>query len=212
MRILRSTQRSKDEIVAEVASCVRSGGTVIFPTETVYGIGCNPENSAAIDEIFSLKQRNRTNPLALHVSAAEQASAFVLEWNEQARTLIDRFWPGPVAVIVKRKPHRYERAACSLPTISLRCPSDALCREILRASGPLAATSANRSGARAFVGADDDIANLPAADLAVLAGPTQWQAESTIVDCSHERAAILREGVITAETIASALGILLPAK
>jgi L-threonylcarbamoyladenylate synthase len=210
MRIVRSTQRSTGEIVAEVAVCVRSGGTVIFPTETVYGIGCDPNNEDAIDSIFRLKGRSASKPLALHVSGVDQASEFVLEWNDVAHALIERFWPGPVAVIVKRRANRYERAACSLPTISLRCPSDPLALAILREAGPLAATSANRSGARAFTGAEHDLERLPAADLAVLAGPTRVGLESTIVDCCGEEAVIVREGAISAGAVFAALGTLSP--
>jgi L-threonylcarbamoyladenylate synthase len=208
VRILRSAQRSKEQIVAEVAQCVRSGGTVIFPTDTVYGIGCDPENDSAIDAIFALKGRSANKPLALHVTSIKQSDAFVAEWNDLARRASERFWPGPVAIVLARKPDRYERAACGLPTISLRCPDDNLCQAILAGAGPLAATSANRSGAPAFVGADTKMGDLPDADVVVLAGPTRWRTESTIVDCTHEAPVVMREGVVPASAIMTALGTL----
>jgi L-threonylcarbamoyladenylate synthase len=208
VRILRSTQRSKEQIVAEVAQCVRSGGTVIFPTDTVYGIGCDPENDSAIDAIFALKGRSASKPLALHVTGIEQSNRFVAEWNELARRASQRFWPGPLAIVLARKTDRYGRAACGLATISLRCPDDDLSQAILAGAGPLAATSANRSGAPAFFGADADMRDLPDADLVVLAGPTQWRAESTIVDCTHDAPIILREGVVPAGAVITALGTL----
>ena len=210
MRILRSTQRSTDQIVAEVAGCVQSGGTIIFPTETVYGIGCDPENSAAIDAIFAAKARPLKKPLALHVTSLAQAQPFVREWSDLALCAIERFWPGPVAIIVPRKQDRGMRAARGLPTISLRCPSHDLCLAILTRTGPLAATSANRSGEQAFVGLDGTEALMPDASLAVLAGPTLLQAESTIIDCTGDSVVVLREGAVPARTISAALGTLRP--
>lgn len=210
LRILRSTQRSSDHIVAEVAICVQSGGTIIFPTETVYGIGCDPENSAAIDAIFEAKARRAEKPLALHVTGLAQAQPFVSEWSDLALRAVERFWPGPVAIIVPRKLDRGIRAARDLPTISLRCPSHDLCRAILARTGPLAATSANRSDEKAFLGFDGTESMLPDASLAVLAGPTPLRAESTIVDCTGVTPVVLREGAVPASAIVAALGTLRP--
>lgn len=211
MRVLRSTQRSSDHIVAEVADCVQSGGTIIFPTETVYGIGCDPDNNAAIDAIFAAKGRSAHKALALHVTDLAQARPFVRELNDRALAIAERFWPGPVAIVVGRRSDRASRAACDLPTISLRCPDHDLCRAILDTCGPLAATSANRSGAPAFVGTDDDESALPEASLVVLAGPTALRTQSTIVDCSGAAPEILREGVVPAAAILAVLGTLRPA-
>ena len=206
MRVIRAAQRSEDELVREVAACVRSGGTVIFPTETVYGIGCDPDDAAAIDAIFRAKRRSRDKPLALHIADAAHAVPFVAELTHCARLAMQRLWPGPVAIIVRRRAGRYERAACGLDTISLRCPDHALCRALLRATGPLAATSANVSGRRAFTGESDSPGDLPQATLAVLAGPTTLRAESTIVDCTGDEATIVRAGALSSAVIAEKLG------
>jgi L-threonylcarbamoyladenylate synthase len=206
VRVLRSTQRSKSEIVAEVAACVRAGGTVVFPTDTVYGIGCDPENDSAIDAIFTAKGRTASKPLALHVTGGAQGSPYVAEWTELARTVVERFWPGPVAVILERKTDRFNRAACGLQTISMRCPDDDLCLAILRDAGPLAATSANRSGLPAFSGVDENLTEIPEVSLIVLAGPTRYQTESTIVDCTGQVPVILREGAVAADALFAAIG------
>jgi L-threonylcarbamoyladenylate synthase len=206
MRFLRPTQRSTDAIVADVAACVRAGGTVIFPTETVYGIGCDPDNDDAVDAIFTAKARSARKPLALHVTSVAQASPFVSRLTDLARALIDGFWPGPLAIIVERNPSRAERAACSFPTISLRCPDEALCQAILAAAGPLAATSANRSGAPAYRGEPGREGDLPQAEIAVLAGQTSLGRESTIVDCTRETPVIVREGAIAPDAILACLG------
>jgi L-threonylcarbamoyladenylate synthase len=208
MRILRPTQRSTEEIVADVAACVRASGTVIFPTETVYGIGCDPDDEAAVAAIFAAKARSAEKPLALHVTGIEQAQPYVAHVGRLARAAIDAFWPGPLAIIVERNPARFERAACSRATISLRCPDDDLCQAILRGAGPLAATSANRSGAPAFLGDEAHCASLPRADLAVLAGRTTLGMESTIVDFTSADPVVLREGAIPSSTIARELGTL----
>lgn len=194
----------------EVAACVRAGGTVIFPTETVYGIGCDPDNAAAIDAIFAAKGRSADKPLALHVADAEQAAPFVAGYGASARAAVQALWPGPVAIIVRRDPRRYERASCGLATISLRCPDHELCRSLLRACGPLAATSANRSGASAYTGGDVALNDLPQASMAVLAGPTAYAMESTILDCTDDAVRVVREGAVPFSLIRQKLENFMP--
>lgn len=206
MRLIEAARLPVEQVVREVADCVRAGGTVIFRTETVYGIGCAPENDDAIGAIFSAKGRSANKPLALHIADEHQAHPYIAPVHACARNAMTRLWPGPVAIVVQRDPTRYEHAACGLATISLRCPDDELCRLLLQGAGPLAATSANRSGARAFDGTSMDLSALPDASLAVLAGPTALRRESTIIDCTGEQPAILREGVVPAAQILQRLG------
>jgi L-threonylcarbamoyladenylate synthase len=206
VRLIYASQLSMERVVREVADCVGAGGTVIFPTETVYGIGCAPEDKSAVAAIFSAKGRSAAKPLALHIARVQQADQYVARLTACARSAMERLWPGPVAIVVERNPRRYEHAACGLATISLRCPDDELCRSILTATGPLAATSANRSGARAYDGTSADTSMLPDATLAVLAGPTARRRESTVVDCTGDAPVVLREGAVPAAQILEALG------
>lgn len=206
MRLIRAAQRSESDLVREVAACVRAGGTVIFPTETVYGIGCDPDDDAAIDAIYHAKGRDAAKPLALHVADISQAFPFIDALSACARAAVQKFWPGPLAIIVRRSPGRYERASGGRDTISLRCPDHALCRALLQGAGPLAATSANRSGRPPFAGDDAELAELPEASLAVLAGPTSLRKESTIVDCTGDVPILIREGAVAAVDIAQMLG------
>ena len=206
MRVIRAAQRSDRDLVSEVVACVRSSGTVIFPTETVYGIGCDPENERAIRAIFEAKGRNANKPLALHVADAAQAEPFTGELTECALRAMHELWPGPVAVVVQRRTGRYARAACDLLTISLRCPDHNVCRTLLRGVGPLAATSANISGGAPFTGDSDKLDALPQASLAVLAGPTPLRMESTIIDCTGFAPVIIREGAVSSAVIAEKLG------
>ena len=205
MRLIDASQFPMERVVREVADCVRASGTVIFPTETVYGIGCAPEDATAIAAIFAAKGRSAEKPLALHVAGESQVQPYIAKLTACARLAMQRLWPGPVAIIVERNPARYERAACGLATISLRCPDEELCRAILAHAGPLAATSANRSGAPAYAGTSDACA-LPEATLAVLAGPTKLRCESTIVDCTGDVPKVVREGAVSRAQIVQALG------
>jgi L-threonylcarbamoyladenylate synthase len=205
-RLIRAAQRSESDLVREVAACVRAGGTIIFPTETVYGLGCDPEDESAIDAIYDAKGRDAAKPLALHVADVSQAFPFVDALSACARAAMQKFWPGPLAIVVRRKAGRYERASGGRDTISLRCPDHALCRALLQAAGPLAATSANRSGRPPFGGDDAQLAELPEASLAVLAGPTPLRKESTIVDCTGDVPVVIREGAIAADVIVQILG------
>jgi len=206
MRVIRAAQRSESDLVSEVAVCVRSGGTVIFPTETVYGIGCDPDDEQAIDAIYAAKGRSADKPLALHVANAAQAEPFIGELTECALRAMEQLWPGPVALIVQRHAGRYARAACGLPTLSLRCPDHDLCRALLRGVGPLAATSANISGSVPFTGDSDNFDALPQASLAIFAGPTSLRMESTIIDCTGNTPKTVREGVISSAAIREKLG------
>jgi L-threonylcarbamoyladenylate synthase len=206
MRVIRAAQRSQSDLVSEVAACVRAGGTVIFATETVYGIGCDPDNEQAIAALYEAKGRSPRKPLALHIADPSQAEPFVGELTDCALRAMQQFWPGPVALIVRRREGRYARAACGLSTLSLRCPDHDLCRALLRGTGPLAATSANISGNAPFTGDSDNLDALPQASLAILSGPTPLRVESTIVDCTGTTPGIVREGAISSAVIMEKLG------
>jgi len=188
-------------MLRDAAECVASGGTLIFPTETVYGIGCDPENEAAVKQIFRLKGRPADKPLAIHIASPDLASQFARTLRRSAQRIIAAFWPGPIAIVVERAAGKAAPAALNGATISLRCPDDAAGTSILRACGPIAATSANFSGAPAFNGNAADVATLPDATLAIITGPTRLRQESTVVDCTADIPRILREGAVDAASI-----------
>jgi L-threonylcarbamoyladenylate synthase len=192
-------------LLAEAAACVKAGGTLIFPTDTVYGIGCAPDDPLAVASVFTAKRRPPDKPLSLHVAHADDALSFVADVPDAARTLMEKFWPGPLTIIVRRAPNAMEAAALHGATIGLRCPDDDACRAILAAVGPLAATSANISGETAYDGSDSDVTHLPEATLALLKGPTSLRRESTVIDCTVASPKILRTGALTPEVIRAAL-------
>jgi len=205
MRIHRTAGIPDAAALADAAACVARGGTLIFPTDTVYGIGCAPEDESAIEAIFAAKRRPPEKPLAIHVSRPAEARAFAARFSPGAQIIIDRFWPGPVTIIVERAAGRCAAAAREGPTIALRCPDSAACAAILDATGPLAATSANISGAPSYAGAEPDVRDLPEADVAIIAGPTKQQRESTVLDCSSEIVRVVRRGALDPDNIAAAL-------
>jgi L-threonylcarbamoyladenylate synthase len=204
MRVQRVRAPLDQATLFAAAQCIRAGGTLIFPTDTVYGIGCDPYDAAAVDDVFAAKRRPLDRPLAIHVADPRDAEAFGV-LTRQARVVMERFWPGAVAIVVERKSNTVEAAARGGHTISLRCPAYAPCIQILHATGPLAATSANLSGQPAFTGTWESIKELPDATLAIITGPTPSGRESTIVDCTQAPVQILREGVLSRQEIESAL-------
>ncbi|MDQ6781747.1 MAG: L-threonylcarbamoyladenylate synthase [Candidatus Eremiobacteraeota bacterium] len=207
MRILDSERVDEAHIISAAVDCIIAGGTLIFPTETVYGIGAAAENDDAIAAVFRAKARPLDKPLALHVSGEAQAMPFVAAWTPSAQRASRLFWPGPLAIIVRRDVHRARAASAGLATISLRCPDQGLTHAIIQRTGPLAATSANASGQAPFTGADAQ-AELPSASLAIFAGPTALQRESTIMDCTQEPPRVLRWGALEEARLVAAMGTL----
>ena len=209
MRILRVTGTPDTFLLNETARCIADGGTIIFPTDTVYGIGCAAENDGAVESIFAAKQRPADKPLAVHLASPERAVRYARRISRAARALVENFWPGPLTIIVERADGVCQAAARGGPTIALRCPDDDACRAILSATGPLAATSANISGAPAYDGGDD-LSTLPQATLAVIAGRTKQRRESTVLDCSTDTVRLVRQGALEAAEVAKAIAGIAP--
>jgi L-threonylcarbamoyladenylate synthase len=205
MKIQRLSGLPDTATLATAAACIEGGGTLIFPTDTVYGIGCAPEDERAIEAIFAAKGRPPEKPLAVHLARPQDAGAYAERLTRAARAIIDRFWPGPVAIVVERKANRYASAARHGSTLALRCPDHEVCRMILDATGPLAATSANASGMPPYTGLEEDVRALPEANLAIIAGPTKERRESTVLDCSGEVVRVVRAGALGAADIEAAL-------
>lgn len=180
-------------VVEEAAAVVRDGGTIVFPTDTVYGIGCDPTCHPAIDRIYALKGRPREKPLVLHFAHVDDLLPYILD--ARAVALARRFLPGALTLVVARPPSVDPYVARGLQTIGLRVPAHALCQALLERFGPLAATSANASGTEAYTGREP-FGELPDADLFVDAGPAPVGVASTVVDLSQPEMRLIREGAI----------------
>ena len=209
--VIDARKESHARVAEEVASVIFSGGTVIFPTDTVYGIGCDPYNGDAVAGIYGAKDRPQTKPLSLHLASLREFLEYVGARREVAAAG-RRLMPGPVTIIVP-KPAFIDRAVTAgLATLGFRVPDDSLCTMILERCGPIAGTSANISGEHAYYGGGDWQA-LPPADLLVENGPTKYRRESTVIDMTGMQPIVLREGVVSLERLTellAPLGLTLP--
>ncbi len=201
-----------DPAEVEAAAAILAAGQLLaFPTETVYGLGARADDDVAVERIFSLKGRPNEHPLIVHLAEAGDAAAFAARMPESAQRLIAAFWPGPLTVIVPRRPGIAAAAAGGQDTIGLRCPAHPIAQALLRAARRLgvpgvAAPSANRFGKTSPTLAAHVVAAF-GPSLAVLeGGPCPVGIESTIVDCSRRRPVLLRPGVLTRAAIEAAAG------
>ena len=196
--------------VERAAEVLRAGGLVVFPTETVYGVGADATNPHAVARIFAAKGRPQFNPLISHVLSLADAERHG-ELHPLARALIETFWPGPLTIVVPRRADSpvAELACAGLATIALRSPSHPLARELLAAfGGPVVAPSANRSGHVSATTAAHAAADLEGAvDLILDGGPSTVGLESTIVAIDADgRATLLRPGAISRDAIEAITG------
>jgi L-threonylcarbamoyladenylate synthase len=195
--------------IAEAAALLRAGGLVAFPTETVYGLGADATNEAAVARIFAAKGRPPINPLIVHLAAPEEAAAHA-RVDARAAALMEAFWPGPLTLVLPRRADCKLAPAVSagLSTVALRVPSLPLARKLIAATGkPLAAPSANRSGTVSPTAPVHVIESLGGAVDAVIAGGRcAIGLESSVVDLTGEVATLLRPGAVTLDDLAALLG------
>lgn len=200
---------SPDPDISAAARNIRDGRLVAFPTETVYGLGADATSPEAVARIFAAKGRPRFNPLIAHVASLAAASAEG-ELSPAARRLAERFWPGPLTLVVPRRPGASvcDLACAGLASVGLRVPSHPIALSLLLAVGkPVAAPSANRSGRLSPTNAADVVADLGAAvDLVLDGGPCPIGLESTIVGFDGDVPVLLRPGGIAREDIEAILG------
>ncbi|HLJ22446.1 MAG TPA: L-threonylcarbamoyladenylate synthase [Stellaceae bacterium] len=195
--------------VEDAARLLRGGELVAFPTETVYGLGGDATDGLAVARIFNAKGRPRFNPLIVHVADLASARTIAV-FDARAERLAERFWPGPLSLVLARTPRCPVSllASAGLDTVALRMPAHPLALALLRAAGrPLAAPSANRSGRLSPTSAADVMAELDGRIAAVLdGGRCAIGIESTVLDLSGAEPMILRPGGLSAEALEEALG------
>ncbi|MGB5013864.1 MAG: L-threonylcarbamoyladenylate synthase [Pyrinomonadaceae bacterium] len=189
--------------VIEAAAFIKRGGVVAFPTETVYGLGANVFDAAAVAKIFEAKRRPADNPLIAHISTRDQISELTPEITQYAEKLIAIFFPGPLTVVLKKRETVPMIATAGLDTIGIRMPKFELANEFLRACGvPVVAPSANLSGRPSPTTWEAVIEDLDGRIDCVLKGePTEIGLESTVVDCTADVPLLLRSGSISLEQL-----------
>ena len=193
---------------ATAANIIMQGGLVAIPTETVYGLGANGLDENAVARIFEAKGRPQDNPLILHIAGPEQIELFCHHIPQAAYDLAEKFWPGPLTMVLPARSSVPKRTTGGLSTVAVRCPDSDVTREIIRLSGvPLAAPSANISGKPSTTTAEhvrhDHDGRI---ELIVDGGSCRGGVESTIVDLTEERPRLLRPGGITPEQLMEVLG------
>ncbi len=204
----RTVEATKDAI-GEAARLVRAGRLVIFPTETVYGIGADATDDRAVADIFRVKARPDFNPIIVHVADADAANDFA-ELDDRATALAGTFWPGPLSLVLRRRKDAKLSLLVSagLDTLAVRAPAHPVARRLLQACGlPIAAPSANMSGEVSPTRAAHGAASLGASvDLVLDGGPCAIGLESTVLDVTGKKPVLLRPGGVTREAIEAAVG------
>lgn len=196
------------ETAVTAANIIKAGGLVAIPTETVYGLGANGLDENAVAKIFIAKGRPQDNPLILHVAETKEIEKFCHSIPESAYILAEKFWPGPLTMVLPARDTVPKRTTGGLSTVAVRCPDNAVTRAIIRLSGvPIAAPSANISGKPSTTTAEhvrhDHDGKI---DAIVDGGACQVGVESTIVDLTEDRPRLLRPGGITPEQLVQVLG------
>lgn len=196
------------DLIAVFASMLASGKTVIFPTETVYGLGANALDEDAATKIYQAKGRPSDNPLLVHVADKEDVYDLVENIDDRAKLLMDKFWPGPLTIVFKKKAIIPDRTSGGLDTVAIRMPSDQVARDLIRRAGvPIAAPSANISGRPSPTKPEHIIRDMDGrVDGILVGGPCNYGVESTIVDLSDDIAMVLRPGSVTLEMLREVLG------
>jgi L-threonylcarbamoyladenylate synthase len=202
------TELLNENDIARAAEIIKSGGLVAIPTETVYGLGANALDEEAVRKIFEVKGRPADNPLIIHVSSAAELNKWCADIPSAAFLLARRFWPGPLTLLLDKKPVIPSIVTAGLKTVAIRCPDHRLTLELIRRSGvPIAAPSANPSGKPSPTTAHHVMGDIGGKIEAVLdGGPCRVGLESTIVDMTVSPPRILRPGGVTKEMLAEVLG------
>ena len=197
-----------EETAQIAAELIKKGELVAIPTETVYGLGANGLDESAVIKIFEAKGRPQDNPLILHLSEASEMERYCRDIPQEAYLLAEKFWPGPLTMVLPAKPCVPKRTTGGLDTVAVRCPDSAITREIIRLAGvPLAAPSANISGKPSTTTAEHVRHDHNGRIAAIVdGGACRVGVESTIVDLTEKPARLLRPGGITPEQLVEVLG------
>jgi len=203
-QILDSTQPN----ITTAAEILRNGGTVAFPTETVYGLGANALDESAVAKIFAAKGRPSDNPLIVHIANPDDVNHVAREVGGAAKLLMNKFWGGPLTLVLKRQPNVPDIVTAGLDTVGVRMPANEIALELIREAGvPLAAPSANISGKpspTAFAHVKTDL--LGKVDAIIDGGSCGVGLESTVIDMTREVPMILRPGGVSREEIEAVIG------
>lgn len=195
--------------VNDAADTLRNGRLVAMPTETVYGLAAPIAKSDSVRAVFELKERPLFDPLIVHVAGIDDAKQLVAHWPREAQVLAERFWPGPLSIVLDKADSVDPLVTAGLDSIAVRCPAHALARELISMTGPLAAPSANRFGRTSPTTPEHVVDEFPKADDLVILDGGECEAgiESTVVriDEKNQTIELLRPGLVTPGEISQTL-------
>lgn len=212
IRWIIEREKPQPELIQSAAALLRRGELVAFPTETVYGLGADAYNPQAVKKIFEVKGRLPQSPLLVHVSNTAQIEALVEDIPPLGRILMERFWPGPLALILPASDRVPGEVLGGKIGVGLRMPAHPVALALIDKAGPIAAPSANLSGRPSPVTPEHVIDDLGGQIAAILdAGPTGFGLESTILDLSRGEPEVLRQGGLPLEELEAILGYALQA-
>lgn len=197
-----------EEVIRTAAAIIKKGGTVAFPTETVYGLGADALNPDAVRKIFKAKGRPLDNPLIVHIADIEQLDVVASDVPDSAIGLMDTFWPGPLTLIFKRKDIVPDVTTCGLDTVAVRMPDNPIALGLIRGAGtPIAAPSANISGRPSPTTAEHVISDLSGRiDAVIDGGAVRVGVESTVLDMTPDIPVLLRPGRVSIDQIREYVG------
>lgn len=207
-KIIKLKGEENFSLMAEAADKLKNGGLVAFPTETVYGLGANALDEKAVENIFKAKGRPSDNPLIVHIYDKAQLEFLADEISDKAKAVMEKFWPGPLTVIVKRSKNVPDRVTAGLDTVAIRMPKNKAALALLKMSGvPVAAPSANTSGKPSPTKAEHVFCDLNGKIPYIIdGGSAEVGLESTVLDTTEDIPKILRPGGITKEELEAVLG------
>ena len=197
-----------DSDILRAAKVIKEGGLVAFPTETVYGLGANALRQEASKKIYAAKGRPSDNPLIVHISEINDVKALVSEIPKNFEVLTEKFWPGPMTLVLKKSDIVPAATSGGLDTVGIRMPESDVARALIKASGvPIAAPSANTSGRPSPTSASHVMEDMKGKiDMILDGGSVKFGLESTIVDLTGDTPTLLRPGAITVEMLKEAIG------
>lgn len=202
------TENPEKSVLTEAAEILKNGGLVAFPTETVYGLGANGLDEKACKRIYEAKGRPSDNPLILTIGDLDGLYKIVGKVTENAKKIIDAFWPGPITLVLPKADCVPETVTGGLNTVAVRYPSNKIARELIKIAGiPVAAPSANSSGKPSPTRASHVEFDLNGKiEMIIDGGAADWGLESTILDVSEDKPVLLRPGAVTQDMIEDVVG------
>ncbi|MFB5623537.1 MAG: L-threonylcarbamoyladenylate synthase [Nitrosopumilus sp.] len=188
------------EGIRTASQIINKGGIVVFPTDTVYGIGCDPYNKTSVEKIYKIKSRDITKSLPVLTYSKETAKKIV-QFNTITEKIVDKFWPGPLTIILKVTDEKIKESLNLKDKIAIRVPNQKCTLELLQKCNFLVGTSANVSGNSSHTNPKDCLDSLEGYDVFVDGGIISGKGESTIIEIENSKIKIIREGSLSKEEI-----------